>query len=60
MNEVCSQHSGVQEKLNNLEERVDKMEGKLDSIHKLLVGTLTAAVTSLILLAVNLAIKGGG
>jgi len=56
---VCGEHSGFEARITIIEERADKMESKLDSIHKLLVGTLTAAVTSLILLAINLGIKGG-
>ena len=57
---ACNEHSGFKARLDDLGERVDKMEAKLDSIHKLLVGTLAAAVTSLILLTANLIIKGGG
>lgn len=56
---VCGEHSGFEARIASVEERSGKMENKLDSIHKLLVGTLTAAVTSLILLAINLGLKGG-
>ena len=57
---VCNEHSGFKAKIDDLGERVDKMETKLDSIHRLLVGILAATITSLILLSLNLALKGGG
>ncbi len=55
---VCNEHSGFKARLDDLEGRTDKMETKFDSIQKLLISTLAATVTSLILLTINLYIKG--
>lgn len=72
---VCNEHGRFEEKFVNaekwqkehmknihepLEERVDNMDTKLDSIYKVLIGTLAATITSLILLAINLGVRGAG
>ncbi len=47
-NEVCFKHSGMEAKVDALEDNVSKLWTKWDSIQKLLIGTLTSAFLSLI------------
>ena len=47
-NGVCKQHSGFESRIHTLEDNVEKLWTKWDSVQKLLIGILTGVILNLV------------